>query len=252
MLIEQFVGVAKGYFNDILYSGNQVNPQHIKKIEQMAMDLNVDLDTAFPLLRRSLSNELELVVEPNPIAYSKALKESGFDVHGVVVFVDDEFTFNGTCAAYDHKFLNKSLDVAGVALHVHDVDRKTDLYRFIPSEQVDAANEWFMLHGLGGIKPREQILRALSLSVAIRHTIKWLMPQYIDRDFSAYQKLVELHIQNSNRQPVKTKEEGDVRRFRRVRYEPSKVELLLSCKDEITVFTPTKVPHIKNVGFYDF
>jgi hypothetical protein len=252
MKIEQFVGLAKGYFNDNLYTGDQVNPQSIDKIEEIIKDLDITLDMVFPLLKRSLSNELELVVEPNPIAYSKSLTKSGFDIHGVVIFVEDKFIFNGTCTPYEHQFLNKTLDIAGVALHVHDIERKTDLYRFIPVEQLNTANEWFILHGLGGIKPKDQILRALSLSVAIRHTIKWLMPQYIDRDFSAYQQLVELHTQNSARQPIPTKEEKLARRYRRISNEPSKVELLLSCKEEITIFTRPAVPHIENVGFYDF
>lgn len=44
MKIEQFVGLAKGYFNDNLYTGDQVNPQSIDKIEEIIKDLDITLD----------------------------------------------------------------------------------------------------------------------------------------------------------------------------------------------------------------
>ena len=95
MLNEQKISLVSGYYAGSLYTGNDANPQTCTAIEKQMQELSLSEGEALFLLKRSRLNELELLMEPNPIAFVNALKTCGLEMHGVMVFVGDEFEYFG-------------------------------------------------------------------------------------------------------------------------------------------------------------
>lgn len=252
MLNEQKISLVSGYYAGSLYTGNDANPQTCTAIEKQMQELSLSEGEALFLLKRSRLNELELLMEPNPIAFVNALKTCGLEMHGVMVFVGDEFEYFGTCKPYVYRAKKESTVLAGIAVHVRDTVNQSDLYRFIEAEHISAANDWFIQHALGGIQPALNLLRAMSLGVAIRNTVKWLMPQFIDRDFSRYQSLVDFHIAST-----KTDSEGECenpRKFRRVKSNAVSVtEQILGeqIQEPLIIFKKSEIAQISDDNFFD-
>ena len=213
-LLNQMIEKATGFYGDIQYAGGVANPESVIRVYEEKQKYSLAEREVLILLSRSAKNELELVLEPNPIALVNALQVAKMELHGVMVFEGDDFEFFGTTQPFTHTAKKQSQVLSGVAIHARDLLTKTDLYRFISAEHLQSANDYFIHHALGGVIPSIGVQRALMFSVAIRNTIKWLMPQYFDRDFSRYQVLTDFHMEN-----LKSESNSEVespRSFRRV------------------------------------
>ena len=239
-LLIQMIEAATGMYGDIQYQGDVANPSSVSQAKEQMKKLSLTEREVLVLLARSVKNELAVVVEPNPIALVNALLAAKLELHGVMVFEGDDFEFFGSSQPFTHTPKKQSQILAGVVIHAKDLRQSTDLYRFISAEHLQAANDYFIHHALGGVIPSIGMQRALMFSVAIRNTIKWLMPQYFDRDFTCYQAITDFHMEN-----MKSEENSGVespRSFRRVQQNAvSLTEQLLgnAAREPLTVFEKT-------------
>lgn len=235
------LALTVGYFGGERYIATQASPESVRTAAAVYADMLLEPRCTLVMMRASIKRELEIFLEPSPIAYCLALLKTGLRVSASLVYYGDDFTYRGQDTPWTltaKAEVSRSLDsVAGVALSLtRYTDSEPTSFLFVDRKQIDTANEWFLSGACGGFIHDDKTLKALMLNAAIRYLIKWVINEKFTfpTDFSPYLALVELHRENG----LKTSRECAIRdassavssprKFRTVRAIPSVTEALMS------------------------
>lgn len=237
-----------GEYRGSCYSAAQASPSSLSVADTDLQRYGLDCRTALFLLRASHRQEVEIFVEPSPFAYIEALSDTGVTLAGCIIFEGDYFEFQGHHRPFRYSRGTGCSSVLGVAIRIKtEQPHIPESYHFVGAEQIQVAHDYFIQNAAGGFIQRDENTRALFLCAAIRHTMKWLVDQFCDADFSRYHQLVALHTHNNKCSKQTSRDQTSERSgcyrlaaFRHISSQPSVTDALMQGKGALTTFNPTQ------------
>lgn len=185
------------------YVANAASPESIRIAAGVYAETLREPRCTLVMLRASAKYELEVFLEPSPIAYCLALLKTGLRVAASLVYYGDDFVYRGQDEAWSLAAKSDArrdlADVAGVALSLTRYkDESPTTFLFVDRTQLNTAKDWFLSGACAGMMPDEKTIKALMLNAAIRYLVKWVIDEKFKfpTDFSAYFSLLELHKEN--------------------------------------------------------